>query len=262
MTKTRNEQEDPRWDWSDDAAGRVGPRVDPRVDPRGAPRSDPPRTSEPLGAQPPPPKAKARKKASPALPLVPVAIAAVVLLALVGGAAYYFLAGNASSTGQAANQPRSITLQPNEVVMFSGNAAEVTAAPANTVTQQSTSGANGTIVIRSTTGNASPAGTTGGAHVAIPADKMKELAGRKVRVTAWVRAAEPKPSSRFALAVAGRNFGTGWMVFTPTANFQPYQLDLVVPQNAGDAGAMGIWADIDGRDKGVELRLLTIRPLS
>jgi len=255
MTKTRREQVDPNWDWNDDQEPRAN-RVDIR-----------PELRKPVEPPVPPPAVAAARRRPPAKAggsrngmLIPTIAAAVILLAVAAGAAWYFLSGGTTS-GNVAGQPRAITLQPNEVIVFSGASSDMKTAPGNTVAQQST-GENGTVVIRSTASNPSAGGTTGGAYVTLPADRLKDLAGRRVRVTAWARAAEQKPSSRFALAVAGQNFGTGWLVFTPTGTFQPYLLDFVVPKNVADGANIGIWSDIDGRDGGLELRLLTVRPVS
>ncbi len=186
----------------------------------------------------------------------------VALLAVVVGAYFLFGGGTTIPTG-GDRSPRSIVLEPSEKVLFSGKAAEIKAAAGNTIEQRAAGSQNSTVVIRSTNPNARPVNTTEGAFVTVPRALMQELAGKRVRFTVWVRAAEQRPSSRFALAfTSGTAFSSGWIVFTPTPSFEPFTFDVIFPKEPAADGYIGLWSDISGQGGGIELRLVTEQPVS
>ncbi|WP_342641192.1 hypothetical protein [Rhodoligotrophos ferricapiens] len=257
---TVKQDDDPRWNWKEDAA-------DPINELPGEPFSAGPARPDVKAARPSSTSAKPSGRPArgnfPTLNPRLIGIAAAAVIVIVGAGGYFLFSGDSSTGGGDAGPQQAITLQPSEKIVFSGIDSELKAAPANSITQQSAVRDNATVVIRSTTATARPAGTTGGAHLAIPASEVQALAGKRVRVTAWARGADPKPSARFAMAMTiGNGFSTGWIVFTPSRAFQPYSFDLVVPANAREGAVIGLWSDLDGRDGGIELRLVTLRPLS
>ena len=118
---------------------------------------------------------------------------------------------------------------------LSGRASELTAAPGNTV-QQDTSDPSVSWT-RSTIKTASAKGSTDGVSVKVPSSVSDQIQGKRIRVTVSARGAT-NSLAPFALAYsAGEN--SGWVVFDPTAEFKDYSLRFAVPRTAGSTN---MWA--------------------
>ncbi|MGF7161701.1 hypothetical protein FHS85_003342 [Rhodoligotrophos appendicifer] len=246
--------EDPRWDWDDsvDEPRKLDPLRDPfQTGPK------PPRPAAPPHKRPAN-QAPAAKGINPRLLIL--AGAALLVVILLGLGAYFLFGGRGTLNTGGGDAPRSIVLAPTEKVIFGGELQAIKAAAESTVQQGSSSSDNPTVVIRSTNPNARPVNTTEGAYVTLPLTTMTELAGKRVRITAWARAADQRPSGRFAIAFAsGPSISSGWLVFTPTTSFQPFSFDVMFPKDPKQDGYVGLWSDISGQGGGIELRLLTER---
>ena len=54
---------------------------------------------------------------------------------------------------------------------------------------------------------------------------------------------------------------SGWVVFTPSPEFDDYSFDYRVPARVGTAQYVGVWSDISGRGAPLAVRSITIEPL-
>jgi hypothetical protein len=191
-------------------------------------------------------------------------IAIVVLLALLIGGAYAAqVAGlvdfRAMLAGHGSGQHASDGGNGGQLV-FSGKAGEL-AAPAGNLVQQDKSDSSVTW-IRSSLREAGPSGPTDGASVEIKPPLATDLVGKQIRVTISARAPDQGTPMPFAAAYSSADAGTsGWIVFTPTKEFEDYTFDYQVPATVGTAQYIGIWSDISGRGAPLAVRAITIRVL-
>jgi len=145
-------------------------------------------------------------------------------------------------------------------LVFSGKAAEL-ASPTGNLVQQDRSDASVTW-IRSSIKQAGPAGSTDGASVEIKPPLATDLAGKRIRVTISARAPDEGTPVPFAAAYSSANVGTsGWIVFTPTKEFDDYAFEYQVPATVGTAQYVGVWSDISGRGAPLAVRTISIRTL-
>jgi hypothetical protein len=147
-----------------------------------------------------------------------------------------------------------------ERLVFSGKADEL-ASPAGNLVQQDRSDSSVTW-IRSSIKQAGPAGQTDGASLEIKPPLATDLVGRRIRVTISARAPDQGTPVPFAAAYSSANAGTsGWIVFTPTKEFDDYAFEYQVPTTVGTAQHIGIWSDISGRGAPLAVRSIAIRRL-
>jgi hypothetical protein len=193
--------------------------------------------------------------------------AAGVIVILAAVAALYIWNPSWSPFG---GGPKDIVLQSNARIVFNGLASEMTAAQGNTVTQGVPDESRATTIIRSHLTAARPLGTTEGAYVQLKPDVSSELKGKRVRVTIWARQASENPSTLFAIAYShGAAGGSGWVAFDPTKNIQPYSFVFKIPAAAAQATApqnnandyVGVWSDVSGAGRALEVRLITVQAL-
>lgn len=145
-------------------------------------------------------------------------------------------------------------------LVFSGNAGDL-AAPSGNLVQQDKSDPSVTW-IRSSLRQADPAGPTDGASLQIKPPLLTDLVGKSIRVTISARAPDEGSPAPFAVAYSSANVGTsGWVVFTPTRQFDDYSFDYQVPATVGAAQYVGIWSDISGRGAPLAVRAISIRKL-
>lgn len=191
----------------------------------------------------------------------------VVLLVLLAGGGYwlFFHRGGgefAGSAGGATAPPPAIVNSvggaqlPGSVVL---DLATIKTAAGNAVS----SGPDGhTAVIASTQQSPNAHGTTGGAYFAVEPAISQALSGHTVVIRVTARAAAVNPSTRFALAFSGNGLGdTGWITFVPTADFQVYSVRIALPAAVGPTDHVGIWADVFGLGKALEVSKVEIVPL-
>jgi hypothetical protein len=200
----------------------------------------------------------------------------VVLLVLLGGGAYWFLAhrgGATGSGGEASDVDRNPSAPPPALATRPGNAplpgaivldlAAIKAVPGNTVTAGSGPDGGRTAVIASTQQSPRASGTTGGAYFAIDPATSQALSGHVVSIRVTARAPQASPSSRFAVAFSGNGLGdSGWITFVPTADFTTYDMRVGLPAAVGPTDYVGIWADVYGLGKALEVSKVEIVPLS
>lgn len=188
-------------------------------------------------------------------------IGGLVALTLAVGGVYLFKPSWLSFLGG----PQDIVLEQDSKIVFNGLASEMTAGQGNTVVQGVPDESRATVIVRSTRINARPGGTTEGAYVRLKPDVSGELAGKRIRVTVWARAANERPTSLFGIAYSRAGAGgTGWIALEPTKEIKPYSFAYKVPAAAtqnttGDY--IGIWSDITGGNGGLEVRLITVSEL-
>jgi hypothetical protein len=179
--------------------------------------------------------------------------AMIVLLLLVAAAVGWFilsrmgaspLAGSAGSGGQ---------------VMFVGGAGDLRATPGNAVGPGNAVDGKPTALLASRQVSPKATGTTDGVFLPLTPELAQSLAGKAVRVTVMARAPTVNPTAKFALAYSGAEANTGWLVFTPDATFRAYNLTFRAPkaQKAGPAH-VGIWSDISGQGRVLEIRDITV----
>ncbi len=61
------------------------------------------------------------------------------------------------------------------------------------------------------------------------------------------------------MAYSGAGANTGWMVFTPSASFQPFNLTFRLPPAKEAAPAnIGIWSDLTGQGKVLEVQSVSV----
>jgi hypothetical protein len=201
----------------------------------------------------------------------------VVLLVLLGGGAYWFLAhrGGAAAGlgGEASGVDRSPSAPPPALATRASNTplpgaivldlAAIKAVPGNTVTAGNGPDGGRTAVIASTQQSPRASGTTGGAYFAIDPATSQALSGHVVSIRVTARAPQASPSSRFAIAFSGNGLGdSGWITFVPTADFKTYDLRVGLPAAVGPTDYVGIWADVYGLGKALEVSKVEIVPLS
>jgi hypothetical protein len=146
-------------------------------------------------------------------------------------------------------------------LIFSGKATEL-ASPTGNLVQQDRS--DGSVTwIRSSIKQAGPAGSTDGASIEIKQPLATNLAGKRIRVTISARAPDSGSPVPFAAAYSSANVGTsGWIVFTPTKEFDDYAFEYQVPATVGTAQYVGVWSDISGRGAPLAVRTISIRTLN
>ncbi len=92
-----------------------------------------------------------------------------------------------------------------------------------------------------------------------------DLAGKRVQLTIWARAANENPTKLFGIAYSrGGAGGTGWIALEPSKEIKPYSFAYKVPAAATQNSTgdyIGIWSDISGGGGGLEVRLITVRVL-
>jgi hypothetical protein len=200
----------------------------------------------------------------------------VVLLVLLGGGAYWLLAhrdgggtgvgGEASGVDRSSSAPPALATRtgntplPASVVL---DLAAIKAVTGNTVTAGSGPDGGRTVVIASTQQTPTAAGTTGGAYFAIDPATSQALSGHVVSIRVTARAPQTSPSSRFAIAFSGNGLGdSGWITFVPTTDFKTYDLRVGLPAAVGPTDYVGIWADVYGLGKALEVSKVEIVPVS
>jgi hypothetical protein len=197
-------------------------------------------------------------------------VAVIVGLAILGGGAYAAYVENwidfswigisASMPGGGAATRPSGSLVTGDLV-FSGNAGDL-AAPSGNLVQQDKSNPSVTW-IRSSLRQANPAGTTDAASLQIKPPLVTDLVGKHIRVTVSARAPDQGSPAPFAVAFSSAKVGTsGWVVFTPTKEFNDYSFDYQVPATVGEAQHVGIWSDISGRGAPLAVRAITITKIN
>jgi hypothetical protein len=146
-------------------------------------------------------------------------------------------------------------------VIFAGDAAALTAAPGNTVAADPKAAV---AWLRSSVKSASAAGATDGVSIAVPAELLPRIEGRRVRVTVSAKSGAEGDPVPFAVAyTAGAKGSSGWIVFVPEKDFTEHSLTFVVPISAMEGGEphrIAIWADIEGRNVPLAVRSITIQP--
>ena len=192
-----------------------------------------------------------------------VAYVAIILgLVILGGGAYVAYVENwidlgGIIPGGAAARPSSGTGE----LVFSGNAGDL-AAPSGNLVQQD-KGNPSVTWIRSSLRQADPAGTTDGASLQIKPPLVADLVGKHIRVTVSARAPDQGSPVPFAIAFSAAKVGTsGWVVFTPSKEFNDYSFDYQVPATVGEAQHVGIWSDISGRGAPLAVRAISIRKIN
>lgn len=160
--------------------------------------------------------------------------------------------GSAAPSGPPAAEPD---------IIFSGDAAALAAAPGNTVAADP----NATVAwLRSSVKTASATGATDGISIAVPAELVPRIEGRRVRVTVSAKSGAEGDPVPFAVAyTAGAKGSSGWIVFVPEKDFTEHSFTFVVPIGAiegGEPHRIAIWADIEGRNVPLAVRSITIQP--
>jgi len=184
---------------------------------------------------------------------------AVLLVLLIGGGVWLLIGGGrgAGSLGDAALRQglggqRTGTAAPGDVTL---DLAAIKTAGGNTVSP----GSNGSVIVASREQSPSPLGTTGGAYIKLEPAVSQELSGHTVIIRITARAASQAPTSRFAAALSGNGLGdTGWVTFVPTDDFQTYALRVSLPAAVGPTDHIGIWADVFGLGKALEISKIEI----
>lgn len=145
--------------------------------------------------------------------------------------------------------------------VFAGNAHDL-ASPAGNLVQQDKADAS-VAWIRSSLRQADASGATEGASVQIKPELAGNLVGKHIRLTISARAPDQGTPSPFAVAYSTANVGSsGWVVFTPTKEFDDYSFDFTVPATVGSAQYVGIWSDISGRGAPLAVRVITVTALN
>lgn len=189
-----------------------------------------------------------------------LAAAVVGVAAGIGVVAIYGPSLHTSTSDQPVAQ---ISVEPGSLAVFDGDPESLTAADGNLVEPGAGGSSGPAAVARSRLVQAQSSGKTDGVFLTIPADVVRTIAGKTTRITAWVRQAMPKPARRFAMAYSTSGSGnSGWIVFTADTAYSDYSFDFRIPASRGNsAHHIGFWADLDGDNGGIELRLVTVRPL-
>lgn len=193
----------------------------------------------------------------------------VLLVILIGGTAAAYLNGwidipglaglkaiGGGGSGATAGLDKSKT-----TVIFSGNAKEL-ASPNGNLVQPDKSDPS-IAWIRSSLREASTAGATEGVSVEIKSPFANNIVGKRVELTISARAPDQGSPSPFAVAFTTEDIATsGWVVFTPTKEFEDYTFDYQVPATVGVAQHVGIWSDISGRGVPLAIRSITVTVLN
>jgi len=173
---------------------------------------------------------------------------------------FALLALGAGFFGYLRLNPSAGARQPTEsaIMIFSGRAGELTAAPGNAVEQDPSDPQ--IAWIRSSLKTATSAGATDGVSVPLPVNLSERLQGQRIRIT--VSARRSGSTSPFAVAYSTGKGGTsGWIVFDPADTFKDFRFSYVVPR--GEAGInhyVGVWPDIGGKGESLAIRRITITP--
>lgn len=224
------------------------------------------------GAEPPAPRKRRSRFGTLLRLLVVLVVLIAVAAAVLFGAARFGLVdpaklglppallnalGLGGSGGGTAQRPPAATPD----IVFAGDAGALSAAAGNTVAPDPSA----TVAwLRSAVKSASAAGATGGISVAVPAELLPRLEGRRVRVTISAKSgAEGDPVPFAAAYTAGTRDSSGWIVFVPEKEFTDHSFSFVVPIGAlegGEPHRIAIWADIEGRNMPLAVRSITIQP--
>lgn len=188
--------------------------------------------------------------------------AAVVVLAA-GVAAVLIYYGSDVLTSATDEPARPISVEAGSLIVFNGEATSLDAAVGNLVEPGASSSSGSTVIVRSQLAQAEPSGKTAGVSLTIPAEVVRDIAGRPTRITVWLRQARSRPAKRFAVAYSTAGSGnSGWIVFNAGTAFSDHSFDFRIPASqASNAHYIGFWADLDGDNGGIELRLVTVKPL-
>jgi hypothetical protein len=147
----------------------------------------------------------------------------------------------------------------NETVIFSGYARDLTAASGNTITEDNS--VEPLVLISSSVRTAKPNGATDGVSVRVPSSVSENLQARRIRVTVSAARTDGANSSPFAISYSTDRGNSGWRVFQPTNEFRNYSFTYAVPNVAGVAHFVGIWADIGGGSIPLAVRRITVSPM-
>lgn len=185
----------------------------------------------------------------------------LVVLAAIGGAGVWAVRNGWVSmpveVGAIFSRPAPQVAAANQVMVFSGQPSAILAGNGNSVEPAA---AGEWAVVRSGLRTASSATPPDGAVVAIPADLGGRLAGKQVRFIITARAAKERPAGQFAVAFSAPAIRSGWIVFSPAAEFRTYAVTVrLPPKAAADKSSLAIWGDITGAGGGVEIRSITAR---
>ena len=195
-----------------------------------------------------------------------IAVIVVLVLALAGGGAWLlFSRGGSLGSGEA--QVPSPIGSSNQGAAAVGSLvvdlATIKTPEGNTASAGTGKDGAPTVIISSRLQQPSAGGTTGGAYFALDPAASQALSGHAVAIRITARAAAANPTSRFALAFSGNGLGdSGWVTFVPTADFETYALRVALPAAVGPSDYVGIWADVFGLGKALEVSKVEIVPVS
>lgn len=149
---------------------------------------------------------------------------------------------------------------PLDTALYAGGAPEAFAvSPGNTV--EPAPGDRG-VVVRSTATALNPQGDGNSAVLRIPDEMRQALNGRTVRVTIRARAAEQDGTHVFRAFYSRPGVGSsGWVEFRPAEATQDFTFDYAVPSDVANAYSndlVGVWADPEGKGRGVEIGLVRL----
>lgn len=117
----------------------------------------------------------------------------------------------------------------------------------------------GAVSIRSSTKDASADGSTNVARIVLTPKIRRLLSEKTLRVTVVARSAGRKPSPEMAIAITDAEDNTsGWQTFVLDDTFKPYEAEYTFPVLSGRKPVIGIWADVEGAGRGVEINEISL----
>ena len=193
-----------------------------------------------------------------------VAVIVVLVLALAGGGAWLlFNRGGSPGNDEAQVSSPARSSGTAAVGNLVADLATIKMPAGNTAAAGTGKDGSPTVIISSSLQQPSAGGTTGGAYFALDPAASQALSGHTVAIRITARAAAANPTSRFALAFSGNGLGdSGWITFVPTADFETYALRVALPAAVGPSDYVGVWADVFGLGKALEVSKVEIVPLS
>lgn len=118
------------------------------------------------------------------------------------------------------------------------------------------------VLVRSTATALNPQGDGNSAALRIPDEARNLLSGKTARVTIRARSAGENGTHVFRAFYSRPGVtSSGWIEFRPTETAQDFVFDFPVPadvQNAYSNDLVGIWADPEGRGRGLEVSLVQV----
>lgn len=181
---------------------------------------------------------------------------------LMAGAAWYVFQPSQTGAGTG-DSPRTVASSNtagsgNAVLSLSGSALSRFKTNRGSVIEPS----GEALRMSSTLTKATSAGRTGGAYLQLEPAIEKQVSGHTITVTLEARPAAKSPSPQFFVAYSTAAAGnSGWRKFAVRNGTGTYSFDYAVPsqQDGFNSDYLGIWADPEGKGRGIDLLSVSIR---